>query len=193
MFTTGGRVTDIVGLYRYRGQYPAAVRAVRSRAPEQRRWRWAVAGITESAGALLGKQRRFVVEPVREMVLDMQDDSLRSQVVLDAWQRGVDLDRGEVLPEHNTWDLRRKAFLKNLYLESLEPWIHLPKDGFAPVTLAPVILAAKDRAQLDRSHAARLTAFLDDEESGRGEVRSRVANYLENARRWDEFSVSLCN
>src|SRR4051812_9048594 len=95
---SGARVTDEVIYWRMRGELRRAVRVVRVRKPERLRWRAALATVTEAAAPLRGFDRMVVEEPVREIVLDLDDRILRREAVLDARQHGVDLDRGEVLP-----------------------------------------------------------------------------------------------
>ena len=86
----GARVTDAVDYHARRGEMRGAVRVVRTRVPERFRWRAAVAEVTGVAGSLRGLERMRVEEPVREIVLDLSDDSLQREVVLDARRRGVD-------------------------------------------------------------------------------------------------------
>src|SRR5436309_15990298 len=107
----GARVTDEIDFYRRRGQLQNTVRVIRARTPERLRWRAGVACVTQIAGSLRGRERMRIEEPVRELVLDLEDRMLRRETVLDARRSGVDLDRGEVLPRLTRWDLRRNAFL----------------------------------------------------------------------------------
>src|SRR5687768_3181257 len=93
----GSRVTDAVEYWRRRGELKGAVSIVRKRLPEHFRWRRAVNVVSQAAGALVGRERMRIEEPVREIVLDLPDEVLRREVVIDARRFGVDLDRGEVL------------------------------------------------------------------------------------------------
>ena len=62
------------------GDLKRAVRVVRTRVPERLRWRAAVAGVSEAAAPLRGRERFLIEEPVRELVLDLDDTILRREV-----------------------------------------------------------------------------------------------------------------
>src|SRR5687768_14269646 len=93
----GSRVTDAVDYWQRRAELKPAVHIVRTRVPERFRWRKAVANIAQGLSPLRGRDRMRLEEPVRELVIDLEDTALRREVVLDARRVGVDLDRGEVL------------------------------------------------------------------------------------------------
>ena len=135
---TGARVTDEVNFWRQRGDLKRAVRAVRVRSPERLRWRMALSGVAESASALRGTDRLHVEEPVRELVLDLEDRVLRREAVLDARRFGMDLDRGEILPLRTRWDLTRTAFLTGVDHEMLTRYLKLPADFGRPIDVAGV-------------------------------------------------------
>ena len=81
--SAGVRVTDEVSFWQRRGDLRRAVRVVRERTPERLRWRAAVSSVTEQAGGLSGSERVRIEEPVREVVLDLQDKILRREVVIE--------------------------------------------------------------------------------------------------------------
>jgi hypothetical protein len=156
----GARVTDEVEFYRRRGQLQSAVRVVRARTPERLRWRAAVASMTQVAGELRGRDRMRIEEPVREIVLDLDDKILRRESVLDARRSGVDLDRGEVLPPHTRWDLRRTAFLTGVDHEILSRHIRLPAEYSRPIDVSAVVIVSRALAQAHKQRAERLLARL---------------------------------
>lgn len=156
----GARVTDEVEFYKRRGQLQSAVRVVRARTPERLRWRAAVASMTQVAGELRGRERMRIEEPVREIVLDLNDKILRRESVLDARRSGVDLDRGEVLPLHTRWDLRRTAFLTGVDHEVLSRHIRLPAEYSRPIDVAAVVIVSRALAQAHKQRAERLLTRL---------------------------------
>ena len=95
---SGARITDAIEYYGKQGQDRGAVRVVRRRDPDKFRWRRAVAALTAAAGNRRGTDRARLEEPVRELVLDLEDGQLMREIILDARRFRVDLDRGEVLP-----------------------------------------------------------------------------------------------
>src|SRR4249920_171352 len=129
----GARVTDEVEFYRRRGQLQNTVRVIRARVPERLRWRAGVAAVTQIAGQLRGRERMRIEEPLREIVLDLEDRILRRESVLDARRAGVDLDRHEVLPTMTRWDLRRNAFLTGVDHMSIAPYVRLPDEYSAQI------------------------------------------------------------
>src|SRR5262245_41429195 len=137
---SGVRVTDEVNFWRTRGELRRAVRIVRTRKPERLRWRAALASVTESAGPLRGLGRARIEEPVRELVLDLDDRILRREAVLDARRHGVDLDRGEILPMRTRWDLKRSAFLIGVDHEILGHYVKLPADFARRIDPAGVVV-----------------------------------------------------
>jgi hypothetical protein len=156
----GARVTDEVEFYKRRGQLQSAVRVVRARTPERLRWRAAVASVTAVAGELRGRDRARIEEPVREIVLDLEDRILRRESVLDARRVGVDLDRGEVLPPHTRWDLRRTAFLTGVDHEVLARHLRLPAEYSRPIDTAAVVIVSRALAQAHKQRADRLLSRL---------------------------------
>jgi len=152
----GARVTDEIDFYKRRGQLQSAVRVIRARSPERLRWRAAVASVTQIAGHLRGRDRMRIEEPVREIVLDLDDRILRRESVLDARRSGVDLDRGEVLPPHTRWDLRRTAFLTGVDHEVLARHLRLPAEYARPIDTAAVVIVSRALAQAHKQRAQRL-------------------------------------
>jgi hypothetical protein len=162
----GARVTDEIEFYRRRGQLQNTVRVIRTRTPERLRWRAGLAAVTTIAGGLRGRDRMRIEEPVREIVLDLGDRLLRRESVLDARRVGVDLDRGEVLPHHTRWDLRRTAFLTGVDHMALAPYMRLPDEYSAPIDTAAVVLVSRALSEAHKSRAERLLARLPNEEPG---------------------------
>lgn len=196
---TGGRVTDEVNFWRDRGQLRRAIRAVRTRKPERLRWRSALSALTSSAGSLRGFHRSLIEEPVREIVLDLEDRMLRREAVLDARRFGVDLDRGEVLPLCTRWDLKRTAFLTGLDHELLGRYVRLPSDYSQPMDTAGVVLASRALAGAHKRRAVSLTEHIErqHEDSSvtmvnyRALISRRVQHENEQARRWAALSKTL--
>lgn len=186
----GARVTDEIEFYRRRGQLQSTVRVIRSRTPERLRWRAAVAAVTQIAGDLRGRDRMKIEEPVREIVLDLNDKILRRESVLDARKSGVDLDRGEVLPPHTRWDLRRTAFLTGVDHEALARYVRLPADYARPIDTAAIVLITRALAQAHKQRADRLVARLPpnfDEKQLRQHQQymlARAERDRDLARRW---------
>jgi len=185
----GARVTDEIEFYRRKGQLQQTVRVIRARVPERLRWRAGVAAVTQIAGSLRGRERMRIEEPIREIVLDLQDRMLRRESVLDARRSGVDLDRGEVLPQLTRWDLRRNAFLTGVDHLALAPYMHLPEEYSAPIDTAAAVLISRALADAHKTRAERLLARLPSE---RGLLLARHEQYMferserdkDMARRW---------
>ena len=185
----GARVTDEIEFFRRKGQLQHTVRVIRARVPERLRWRAGVAAVTQIAGTLRGRERMRIEEPIREIVLDLEDRMLRRESVLDARRSGVDLDRGEVLPQLTRWDLRRNAFLTGVDHLALAPYMHLPEEYSAPIDTAAAVLISRALADAHKTRAERLLARLPNE---RGGLLARHEQYMlerserdkDMARRW---------
>jgi hypothetical protein len=184
----GARVTDEVEFYRRRGQLQNAVRVIRARTPERLRWRAGLACVTQIAGGLRGRERMRIEEPVREVVLDLEDRMLRRETVLDARRSGVDLDRGEVLPRLTRWDLRRNAFLTGVDHLALAPYMNLPEDYSALIDTAAAVLISRALGGAHKVRSDRLLARLppDHEHLARHEqfMLQRSERDKDLARRW---------
>ena len=184
----GARVTDEIEFYRRRGLLQNAVRVIRARAPERLRWRAGLASVTQCAGALRGRERMRIEEPVREVVLDLQDRMLRREVVLDARRSGVDLDRGEILPRLTRWDLRRNAFLTGVDHLAMAPYMSLPDDYSALIDTSAAVLISRALGSAHRTRSERLLARLptDQENFARHEhyMFQRSERDKDLARRW---------
>lgn len=185
----GARVTDEIEFYKRRGQLQNTVRVIRARTPERLRWRAALASVTQIAGELRGRDRMRIEEPVRELVLDLDDRILRRESVLDARKSGVDLDRGEVLKPHTRWDLRRTAYLTGVDPQDLARYVRLPDEYERPIDTAAVVLVSRALGQAHKQRAERLLARLP---SARGITLARHEQYMleradrdkDMARRW---------
>jgi hypothetical protein len=158
----GARVTDAVEFFKKRGEMKGAVKVVRQRVPERFRWRKAVGSLTATAGRLRGHERMRIEEPIREMVLDVEDIDLRREVVLDSRRHGVDLDRGELLPRRTVGDLRRYSFLTGTDLTEVQRYVALPPDFFAPVDTAAITLVGRAFAEHHKHKAHRIWLRLPD-------------------------------
>lgn len=194
---TGARVTDEVNYFRRQGQPRNTVRVVRIREPERLRWRTAVASVTQMTGQLRGRDRTVVEEPLREIVLDLGDRILRRETVLDARRNGVDLDRGEVLPTHSMWDLRRTAFLAGVEIDSLSRYLKLPTDYEKSIDTAGVVLIGRALSNVHRSRAQKLLVRVPEHDSGRELMRheqymiERAKHEADIGRRWAALSKAL--
>jgi len=185
----GARVTDEIEFYRRKGQLQQTVRVIRARVPERLRWRAGVAAVTKIAGTLRGRERMRIEEPIREIVLDLEDRMLRRESVLDARRCGVDLDRGEVLPLLTRWDLRRNAFLTGVDHLALAPYMHLPEEYSATIDTAAAVLISRALADAHKTRAERLLSRLPVE---RDVLLARHEQYMlercerdkDMARRW---------
>lgn len=194
---TGARVTDEVNYFRRQGQPRNTVRVVRVREPERLRWRSAVASVTEMAGQMRGRERLVVEEPLREVVLDLGDRILRRETVLDARRNGVDLDRGEVLPSHSMWDLKRTAFLAGVEVDTLARYLKFPLDYAKPIDTAGVVLIGRALSNVHRSRAQKLMIRVPAHETGRDLMRheqymiDRAKHEADVGRRWAALSKAL--
>jgi hypothetical protein len=192
---TGARVTDEVNFWRQRGDLKRAVRAVRVRAPERLRWRMALSGVAESASTLRGTDRLHVEEPVRELVLDLEDRVLRREAVLDARRFGMDLDRGEILPLRTRWDLTRTAFLTGVDHEMLLRYLKLPADFGRPIDVAGVVVVSRALAADHKQRADRLAQRVtprDGEVARHEQMMLERADYeRDRARRWAALAKTL--
>jgi hypothetical protein len=195
--SSGARVTDEVNFWRQRGDIRRAVRAVRVRAPERLRWRAALASVTECAAPLRGLGRLQVEEPVREIVLDLDDRILRREAVLDARRSGVDLDRGEILPSRTRWDLTRTAYLTGVDHALLARYLKLPDDFSRPIDVAGVVLVSRAIAGTHKQRAERLSQRVGPPLSDRALARHEQimverADYERDlARRWATLAKTL--
>lgn len=160
----GARITDAVSHFRKRGNFRSAIKLVRTREPERLRWRAAVGALTFDAGGLRGSERMRLEEPIRELVLDLEDAFLQREVVLDARLHRVDLDRGEVLPRWTLGDLHRLSFLAQIDLGLLQRYVALPVAFEAPIDTAAVVLAGRAFANVFRQRAQRLWLSVPDQD-----------------------------
>ena len=193
----GARITDAVAHFRNRGNFRSAVKLVRTREPERLRWRAAVAGLTLDAGRMRGGDRMRIEEPVRELVLDLNDVILQREVVLDARLHRVDLDRGEILPRWTFGDLRRLSFLAQTDLTLLQRYVTLPAAYDAPIDTAAVVLAGRSFANVFRTRAQRLWLSVPDQD-GPGTLDehhrlmlARADHEVEQSRRWGALAKTL--
>ena len=192
----GARVTDEIEFFRRKGQLQQTVRVIRSRVPERLRWRAGVAAVTQIAGGLRGRERMRIEEPIREILLDLEDRLLRRETVLDARRVGVDLDRGEVLPQLTRWDLRRNAFITGVDHMALAPYMHLPEEYSAPIDTAAAVLISRALSDAHKKRADRLVARLPsalDAALARHEqyMLERSARDKDQASRWASLARVL--
>ena len=193
---TTGRVTDEVEHYKQRGEYRGVVRVIRKRPPERLRWRTALSTATQIVGGLKGRERMQIEEPIRELLLDLQDKILRRESALDARRFGVDLDRGEIFTKHTLWDLKRTAFVTRVDLEQIARYIKFPADFAEPVDTAATVLVGRALAELHRKRAQKLYLRVQE---GKGsslmmheQLMLERADYdTEIARRWSAFSKTM--
>jgi hypothetical protein len=194
--SNGVRVTDEVTFWQKRGDLRRAVRVVRERVPERLRWRSAVSSVAQTAGGLVGAERVRVEEPVREVVLDLNDKILRREVVIDARRFGVDFDRFEILPVRTRWDLTRTAYLTGLEPESIERYLSLPADFGQPIDTAGVAVISRALASNHKRRADTLVARLG-ETGGRALAKheqimlERADHERDRARRWAALCKTL--
>lgn len=193
----GARVTDAVDYMQRRQSPRGAVRIVRDRDPDKFRWRDAVSKLTGQAGRMRGKDRMRIEEPVREVVLDLDDSTLRRECVIDARRFNVDLDRGEVLPVHRMGDLRRYAFLVGADVEVIERYVKLPKDFFAPIDTAACTVVSRAMANHHRRRARQTWLELPDPDAAvaldphQRILAARAEDDAERARRWAALARTL--
>lgn len=192
----GTRVTDVVRYFANRGEDRGAVRVIRSRTPDQRRWRNAVSSLTKLAGDRRGMERMRVEEPVRELVLSLDSSSLRKEVVLDARRNNVDLDRGEILPTRFLYELNEFATESKLDLEVVHQHVALPGDEQAPIDCAAVVLVGRAVADFYRRRSFRQMLEIPSIEEGELDAHFRVMLERANrdadvASRWEDLSKSL--
>ena len=193
----GGRVTDKVEYYRSRRELRNLVRTVTHQPPERLRWRTATSVVTSIAGNLQGLERMRIEEPVRELILDIDDYILRREVTLDARRNGVDLDRGEVLPRHTMWDLTRTAYLSGVDLEALARHVRLPGDYFKRIDTAGVVLVSRALSTLHGNRAQKLLMRVNNRKEKRPMMRyeqmmlDRASYDTELARRWAALARTM--
>lgn len=192
-----GRITDVVSYHTQHGEMKGAVRVVRQRPAERFRWRRAVAGVNQVAGSLRGMERLRIEEPVREMVLDLDDTFLRREVILDARKVGVDLDRGELLPHHTLRDLRRLSAEHRVELAHLARYMKLPRALAAEVDTAACVVVGRALAEHHRKKAHRLWLAVPDPD-GPEPLRQHHRFMLDRAERdraeaerWAALATSL--
>ena len=195
--TAGARITDAVAHFRTRGNFKSAVKLVRTREPERLRWRAAVGALASDAGRMVGTDRMRVEEPLRELVLDLDDAFLQRELVLDARLHRVDLDRGEVLPRWTLSELRRLSVLARTDLPLMMRYVALPERLDAPIDTAAVVLAGRAFANMLRQRAQRLWLSVPDQD-GPGPhllhhqyILDRANEDAEKSRRWAALSKTL--
>ena len=169
---------------------------MRAREPGRLRWRSALAAVSAEAGTLRGRIRARVEEPVRELVLDLDDRILRREAVLDARKVGVDLDRGEVLPMRTRWELKRTAYLTGVDHELLGRYLSLPADFEHPVDTAGVVVVSRALASAHKGRAQRLVQRVgasqgDDLARHERMMLDRARYESDLARRWGALSTTL--
>jgi hypothetical protein len=135
-------------------------------------------------------------EPVRELILDLDDRILRRETVLDARQHGVDLDRGEVLPIRTRWDLRRTAFLAGVDHELVGRYLQLPDDYGMPIDTAGVVVVARGLSNLHKKRSKHLVERVGTTDAtalaGHERMMLERAQYERDlARRWAALSKTL--
>lgn len=195
--SAGARITDAVAHFRSRGNFKSAVKIVRTRAPERHRWRAAVTALTSDAGRMTGTDRMRVEEPIRELVLDLDDAFLQRELVLDARLHRVDLDRGEVLPRWTLRDLRRLSLLARTDLNLLARYVPLPKELEAPIDTAAVVLAGRAFAANLRQRAQRLWLSVPDVDGPEKPmlhhryILERANQDAANSQRWSALAKTL--
>jgi hypothetical protein len=195
----GARITDAVAHFRNRGNMRSAIKLIRAREPERLRWRAAVSTLTLEAGAMRGRDRMRVEEPIRELVLDLSDFILQREVVLDARLHRVDLDRGEILPHWTFGDLRRLSFLAQTDLALLQRYIALPSSFDEPIDTAAVVLAGRSFANVFKQRAQRLWLSVPDQDIPGAQleqhrfVLARAEQEVEQSRRWGALAKTLAD
>jgi hypothetical protein len=192
----GVRVTDEVSFWQRRGDLRRAVRVVRERTPERLRWRAAVSTVTEVAAGLSGADRVRIEEPVREVVLDLDDRILRREVVIDARRFGVDFDRFEILPVRTRWDLTRTAYLTGVEPDLIERYLPLPADFGQPVDMAGIAVISRALAATHKQRADKLVERVggtDGRVLAKHEqiMLERADHERDRARRWAALSKTL--
>jgi hypothetical protein len=195
--SAGSRITDAVNFCQRRGELRGAVRVLRAREPERFRWRNAVASVSQSTGTLRGLERMRVEEPIREVVLDLGDDTLRREVVLDARRHGVDLDRGEVLPRHTLAVLLREARIAGVDADLIGRYTRLPVDALAPIDTAAVVVVGRTLADGLRRRSHRLWLSIPDPDGPENWrehhkiMAARAQRDHSEAARWTALTRSL--
>lgn len=173
------------------------MRVVRTRTPERFRWRTAVEGVNKVASGLRGMDRIRIEEPIREMVLDLNDANLRREVILDARRVGVDLDRGEILPHLTLADLRRLSFLAGVDVNRVSKYTKLPMGFGDPIDTAACIVIGRTLAEYHRRRAHKLWLSVPDPD-GPAKLRKHHRFMLDRAERermeserWSALSAAL--
>ena len=139
----------------------------------------------------------LVEEPVREIVLELDDGPLQREVVLDARRHGLDLDRGEILPMRTGFDLRRFGFLTAIDLNLVRKYFPIPEDASAPVDTGAVTLVGRALANAYMRRAQRAWLELPDPDGPaiRTDAHHRAGRQAEldshMAQRWGAFSRAL--
>jgi hypothetical protein len=104
-----------------------------------------------------------IEEPIREVVLDVDDFQLKRQIILDARRNNVDFDRGEVLPFRSVGDLRRYSFLTNVPLDRVQRHVRMdPTSFFERVDTAAVAIVGRHYEIVHRKKAHELWLEIPD-------------------------------
>lgn len=191
----GSRITDAIEYYARKGHERGAVRAVRRWDPDKFRWRRAVDVLSSAAGARGGVERARLEEPVREVIIDLDDYALRREIVLDARRYNVDFDRGEILPERTAGDLRRVTFLTGTSTEEIRKYLPITDDFSAPIDTAGVVVVTRCLAEHHRRRARRVSLELPERSMPANtmvnKLRTMADRDAEAARRWRAVADTL--
>lgn len=193
----GSRITDAVEYWRRRGELKGAVGIVRGRKPERFRWRRAIGAVSQSASALAGRDRARIEEPIREVVLDLDDDVLKREIVIDARRWNVDLDRGEVLKRRTIADVQRLGFLSGIDLARVARHVRLATDREAPVDAAAVIVVGRALGDHYKTRAQRLLLQVPDEDGPEPHrlhhriMIERAAQDRSDSQKWFAFARAV--
>jgi hypothetical protein len=136
-------------------------------------------------------------EPIREMVLDLDDAFLQREIVLDARLHRVDLDRGEVLPRWTFGDLHRLSFLARTELDMMRRYVALPTAFDAQIDTAAVVLAGRAFSNAHRQRAERLWLSVPDQDGPeplrlhQRFILERAELEAERSKRWAALAKTL--
>ncbi len=139
-----------------------------------------------------------IEEPIREVVLDVDDFDLKREVVLDARRNGVDFDRGEVLPLRSVGDLRRYSFLTNVPLDRVQKHVRMdPSAFFQRVDVAAVAIVGRHYEILHRKRAHELWLEIPDPDGPEEPqlhhriMADRADREARMAERWAAFTTAV--
>lgn len=196
------RISDDAAILSRRRDFPRAVNLLQRRDPDRRRWRQAFRSVAVAGDQNLeGARRRWFEGAVQELVMGVDDRSLRRELALDGAEFGTSWDFAEALPcwsARDLWNLAESVHLPMSYLAQVTT---LPRSIRETIHTARVVVDCRRTAEAHRASALELSQLLPatamiDEARGTADGATldallQVRAQQDAARRWRELAHRL--